>query len=196
MPALGVGQTTQRCVSRSNLPPGQHMLSFIVDEARAIGEMNEHNNVYEHRIPALQSTAAGPQPLVGPAVANPSAPAPTAAQADLAVKAVRVRGEEAGGPSDCDPGKNDVTVIVKNEGTGASGSFVVRVHMDDDDDEVEEVVAALDPGKELELRFDDVRLKKGERKLTATADAKKAIAESDEDNNELRATVRCQDEGD
>ena len=40
--------------------------------------------------------------------------------------------------------------------------------------------APLDPGKELTLEFNDVRLKKGDRRVAATADSKKAVAESDE----------------
>ena len=49
----------------------------------------------------------------------------------------------------------------------------------------------LEAGKEREVRFDDVRLKKGERTLTALVDAKGAVAESNEDNNELKVTARC-----
>ena len=43
----------------------------------------------------------------------------------------------------------------------------------------------------VDLRFDDVRLKKGERTLVATADAKNAVAESDEGNNELTVAAKC-----
>jgi subtilase family serine protease len=55
VPVLGVGQTTQRCIARSNLPVEEHMLTFRVDEADAIEEINERNNTYQHRIPALKS---------------------------------------------------------------------------------------------------------------------------------------------
>ena len=67
--------------------------------------------------------------------------------------------------------------------------------MDGDDDEAKEKVGLnLDAGKELELLYDDARLKKGEHRLTATVDAKKAVAESDEDNNELKVTINCRDD--
>ena len=51
----------------------------------------------------------------------------------------------------------------------------------------------LDAGKEHEVRFADVRLKEGERSL-AIADANKAIAETKDDNNELKVTARCKDD--
>jgi len=67
--------------------------------------------------------------------------------------------------------------------------------VDDEGDEAQDKsVAMLEAGKELNVVFDDVRLRRGERKLTATADAKETIAESNEYNNELKQTVRCQDE--
>jgi len=39
-----------------------------------------------------------------------------------------------------------------------------------------------------------VRLKKGEHKLTAVADAEKTVAESDEGNNGLTVAARCEDD--
>jgi CARDB protein len=57
---LDVGQTTEHCVLRSELPAGQHQLSFTVDEARQIPEMNESNNSYAWKIPALGATSAAP----------------------------------------------------------------------------------------------------------------------------------------
>ena len=62
----------------------------------------------------------------------------------------------------------------------------------DGDEVAERPSAAWRPGKEREVRFDDVRSKKGERKLTATVDPENAVAESNEDNNELKVTVALQ----
>ena len=53
-------------------------------------------------------------------------------------------------------------------------------------------MANLEAGDQREVRFDDVRLKQGERKLTATVDPKNAVAEVRDDDNELKVTVRCQ----
>ena len=57
-------------------------------------------------------------------------------------------------------------------------------------------VSSLDPGKETNVEFNRVELKKGQRQLTAAVDPHKLIAESSEDNNELKISVRCKDEGD
>ncbi len=54
-------------------------------------------------------------------------------------------------------------------------------------------MSALEAGKEMDVRFEDVRLKQGMRSVAATVDAGKAIAETDEDNNELKLTVNCRD---
>jgi subtilase family serine protease len=67
--------------------------------------------------------------------------------------------------------------------------------VDDEKDEAKEKsLAGLDPGKEVEVRFDDVPLKRGQHRLTAMVDAKKSVAESDENNNELKFTVNCRDD--
>lgn len=52
LPALDVGQTTEHCVLRSELPARQHHLSFMIDEGRQIAEMDESNNHYEWGVPA------------------------------------------------------------------------------------------------------------------------------------------------
>jgi subtilase family serine protease len=185
--ALEVGQTTEHCVLRSELPARQHHLSFTVDEGRQIAEMDESNNHYEWGIPA---TGAATGADVGD-VPSPE-PKPSGAQADLTVRAIRINGRAPDGKDDCKDGKNDVTVAVKNVGKGDAGSFAVRLAVDGDD--VDAAVDGLDAGQEREVRFDDLPLKRGERTLTAGADVEKTVAESKEDNNELEATARCKDD--
>ncbi len=217
-------QCAQVCVQVNPLDYGRHALSVTVDAPRAVPEMDESNNVltrdYIHRAtddtvaplgPAGLAPDAAPgtgQPRLDPGAVGPEAgrnlsepgddrvlvaPAPSA---DLLVSAIRVRGEDAHGTNDCDPGKNDITVVVKNQGSGPAAGFVVRVVVDGEDDEAKEKSGlTLDGGKELAVTFDDLRLGKGEHKLTATADAKKAVAESNEDNNELKVSAQCRDEG-
>jgi len=46
-------------------------------------------------------------------------------------------------------------------------------------------VDGLDAGEERGVRFGDAQLKKGERTLTAVADAGSAVAEAKDGNNEL-----------
>lgn len=52
MPALDVGETTEHCAARSELPAEKHLLSFVVDEARRVTEAHENNNRYEWGVPA------------------------------------------------------------------------------------------------------------------------------------------------
>lgn len=209
---LNAGLYGELCVD-ANLPTtGQHQLTAIVDEPRGIFEQSETNNRFVQAFAAVRADPGGPRvvPPVGPGVAttdpgppgastNPNPPGPS--QADLIVKSIRVKGEEPRGDNDCDPGENDVTVAIKNDGAAAAMNFIVRILVDPEDDDAEEKsveksVATLGPGNELDVRFDDVRLKKGEHTLATTVDAKRTIDESTESNNELKVTVKCKDEGD
>jgi len=184
MSALEPGETSEHCAYRPELPANEHMLTFVVDASRRIAEMSESNNLYEWKIPARQAAAASAQSATG-----------RAGLADLLVREIRVRGEKPSGASDCDPGKNDVTVNIANDGAASAAGLVVRLVIDDKDDEARERAApTLEPGKEAEVRFDDVSLSRGERELVATVDAKRAIAETDEGNNELKIKVNCRDE--
>lgn len=192
--ALDTGQTSDLCVRRSDLPARQHVLSFTVDEQNRILELNEANNEYRWPVSALPAPLAGPQIAVGPERPAGSTP-PTDARADLTVEAIRVKGQEPSGHNDCDPGRNDVTVVVKNRGSAAATSFAVRVVVDGEEGDAEEsTVADLGANASLEVTFDDIRLRRGLRAVTASVDAKKVIAEADEDNNELKISVNCRDD--
>ena len=76
-----------------------------VDQARQIPEMDERNNILDLEIPARQAAAGGP---ARPASPGPSAPEPSAAQADLVVSAIRINGKDPGANDACKSGKNDV----------------------------------------------------------------------------------------
>ncbi|HLH25240.1 MAG TPA: CARDB domain-containing protein [Chloroflexota bacterium] len=195
--ALAVSEVTDHCFLVDALPPGPHRFALSVDEPRQVTEMNETNNRSAETTYALRTANAGqPGPAVGPAVVAPErapASAPlSAAQPDLAVTALRVRGEAPGGQNGCDPGRNQVTVVIKNLGTGAAANFAVRLVVDNRDNEARnQAVTALEAGQELEVRFDGVDLNRGEHRLTATVDARQALAELNEANNERTLTVRC-----
>jgi subtilase family serine protease len=201
---LAAGQSRETCL-RVNLPgDGRHVLFAYADLARAVPELNERDN---RAVQTLDRTPAGnvqPQPGAGPGIAStdpttgtgpttPPTPTPSPALADLTVSAIRVNGQVPDGKDDCKDGKNDVAVVVKNAGTGSAGAFVLRLAVDNGQG-IDRSVAGLDSGKEQEVRFEDVRLKKGDRTLTATADAKETIAESNEGNNSLTVTARCTDD--
>ena len=68
--------------------------------------------------------------------------------------------------------------------------FAVGLSVDDGTSKTESVTS-LDAGKEREVRFDGVRLTRGDHTLTATADATKAVAESDEGNNDRAVSATC-----
>jgi hypothetical protein len=184
MAPLEPGETSEHCAYRPELPAGEHMLTFAVDQARRVAEMSESNNRYEWKIPAREAAVASAQSATG-----------RAGLAELLVREIRVRGDNPSGARDCDPGKNDVTVEIANDGAASAAGMVVRLVVDDKDEEARErAVSSLEPGKETDVRFDDVPLSRGDRELVATVDAKKTVAEADEGNNELRLKVNCRDE--
>jgi subtilase family serine protease len=178
VPILGAYELAERCVELS-LPPGTHRLKAVVDEPQHLMELNETNNVLE-------------QPIAVADAASSPAQTPSLAQADLTVNAIRVNGQAPDGKNDCKDGKNDIAVVVKNAGTTESENATVRLIVDDaQSSALEQAVKGLEAGQEREVRFGDVRLKKGEHSLTAIADTKKATAESKEHNNELKVSARC-----
>jgi hypothetical protein len=185
---LAAHATHETCIRTSLPTTGVHDLLLIVDEPRLISEMDEYNNSLKKSldrgpvggtptpvIPILISADPGSSTQAGPGAAPSPMPGlpSSAAQADLTVSAIRV----------------------KNTGAGKAEGFAVRLVVDDaQGDADDQSVNGLEPGKEREVRFGDVRLKKDEHTLTATADAKGTVAESNDKNNDLRVTVRCNDD--
>ena len=202
---LAVGETREQCTSLRLPESGNPKMTFDVDLNRVIAEMDERNNHHEQTL-ALGTPV---EPVPGPATSKADAgqntgvvpqPKPGAAQAanqasgqpDLTVSAIRVNGQAPDGKDDCKDGKNPVAVLVKNAGAANAGSFAVRLTVDGGE-AIEEAVDGLEAGKEREIRFGDVRLKKGEHQLAAAADPKNTVAESDEADNDLAVTARCKD---
>ena len=197
------------CVETALPDSGEHRLAAVVDEPHGIFEQNEANNRFEQPYVATRvgpsdgpiGAATGPGVTTGrdPGSSQPPSPprpepSPPPSQADLTVRAIRIRGEAPDGEDDCEDGGNGVTVVINNGGAAGTGSFVVRLMVDDDQGGAEEkTVSGLDARQEREVRFDDVRLKEGRRTLTATVDAGKVVAESDEANNSRAVTASCED---
>jgi len=193
VPAMAPGTGTQVCIDTELPDSGQHKLEAIVDPGYAIVEYNEANNVLEQSYVPAPKSGGSPKPT---APLDPAASTlPTAgrgeAQADLTVTAITVNGQAPDGKSDCKDGKNTVAIVVKNAGTVKAGGFAVRLDADGDEVSVE-AVDGLEAGKEREVRFEEVKLKKGEHTLAATVDSKKTVAESNEENNDRQVTARCQ----
>ncbi|HZO32585.1 MAG TPA: CARDB domain-containing protein [Chloroflexota bacterium] len=207
------GGTPHESCFRTSLPTsGLHSLDLIVDQARAVPEGNERNNQLQQdldRGPAQPTPTPATPDNAGPTPSSGASPVPSPGPilvqgqnqgkprgeglSDLTVSAIRVRGQVPDGKDDCKDGGNDVAVVVKNSGSEKAGGFAVRLTVDGGEPD-EESVNGLEAGKEREVKFENVRLKKGDRTLLAVADATKAIAESKEDNNELKVTARCQDD--
>jgi hypothetical protein len=191
-----------------SLSPGPHQIKAVVDPIGGVIEFNETNNVYERAYLAAAAQldadpASGQDSPPANADANggfvpPSSPAPdpgpSSAQADLTVSAIKVNGQAPDGKDDCKDGQNGVAVVVTNAGKAKAEGFAVRLVVDAArDDAMERSVSGLEAGQEREVRFEEVRLKKGEHELSATAAGKSNVGESKDDNNELKVTARCKD---
>ena len=210
---LGPGETREVCINTFLPKTGEHDMRLVVDQFARVPETNEDNNGFDQKLirmaaaPAPAGKPAGTAPGTGSATENSTdaktglpAPAPSPepasangqGKADLTVTAIRVRGQVPDGKDDCKDGGNDVSVIVKNTGKANAESFAVRLTVDGDDGD-EKTVNGLEAGKEREIKFDDIRLKKGEHKLTAAVDANETIVEASEENNERTVSASCKD---
>jgi hypothetical protein len=173
-----VGGSADLCVNAQLRGSGQHKVSATVDEARVIAEMNELDNWIEETY-----TVAAP-----PATPTPTVPK----QPDLSVTSVKVAGIEIAPQQYCAPGRNDISVAVKNGGSQPAGGSVVRLEVDDDDSD-DKRVQSIDGGKSFEVTFEDVKLKEKEHSLRVTADAKDSVDEANEDNNTKTIWVTCKE---
>jgi len=194
-PGLAPSGTTEVCAEAQLPTSGNLKLTAVVDPLNGLPEYNEANNVYEITHTVAQKPGPAPKPTTPLDSAASTLPAPGqgAELADLTVGAIKVNGQAPDRKHDCTDGKNDVVVVVKNLGAAGAEGFAVRLLVDDGDP-VEKSIGSLDTGQEREVRFGDVRLKKGEHKLTATVDPKNTVAESNADNNDLRVTAACKDD--
>jgi subtilase family serine protease len=168
---LASGTTYLACVRTTLLATGQHTIAMSIDDERAIREYNETNNFLELPYSATPSKAGAPS-------------------VDLTVSAIKVNGQVPDGEEDCKPGKNSVTVTVKNGGKDAAGLFTTRLTVDGVD-VAEQSAVDLPSGQEQEIRFEGVQLKNGEHTLTVLADANSQVAETGEANNVRTVTARC-----
>jgi hypothetical protein len=173
---LDAGASADACTESNLSTPGDHELSAFVDQPRGIYEQNDRNNRFER-------SYAGP----------PAPPKPD--RVELAVPSVLVKNKEPNGQADCDPGKNDVLISVKNLGGKAAGPFVVRLTIDGGSGGVaDRTVTQLGADKSQDLLFKDVSFGSGTHEVVAFADATNKIAESDRSNNRKRVDVTCNNE--
>jgi hypothetical protein len=194
---LGSGATGQLCVN-AMLPGSWNRITAQADAADKLPESNETNNSYEIGSTARQATTVGGSQTAGveqPADVTSASPAST--KPDLVVDSIRVKGGDPSGNNDCDPGNNQVEVIVKNKGKAAAGGFLIRLVIDNGSEPNREAsIGGLAAGAEQTAGIGTVNLKKGQHSLTASVDAKNQVAESDEDDNKKSVNVTCKDEDD
>jgi hypothetical protein len=191
---LPANQSHEDCVQVGALAVGTHSLAVSVDPDRAIPESNEGNNVFARDyvrrvIDDIVVTGGG-------AVLEPAQPPVVqGGQPNLQVSAIRVKGKNPSGQNDCDPGQNDVTVVLKNQGDGQAENLNVQLIVDGKDKEaLNKPVASLSAGQELNVVFNAVDLKPGERPLVATVEGKSSNAELDGSKAELKVIVACKNE--
>jgi hypothetical protein len=190
----GSGATGQLCVN-AMLPGTWNRITAQADAADKLPESNETNNGYEIGPTARQATTA--QGVQGIGADQSEGAASTSSKPDLVVDSIRVKGSDLSGNNDCDPGNNQVDVVVKNQGKAAAGGFLIRLVIDNGSEPNREAsVGGLASGAEQKVGIGTVNLKKGQHSLTASADAKNQVAESDEDNNKKSVNVNCKDEDD
>jgi hypothetical protein len=109
------------------------------------------------------SQDGGPQGLL-----KKQSPAPS--EEGVSIESLRLGVAKTGYVNRCWEGANDVTVVVKNNLQKVLEGVLVRVYSDNNGDRaVEQVIASLGAGESYELGLDDVYIKKGNHKLTATA---------------------------
>jgi hypothetical protein len=185
-----------------SLPPGPHQISAVVNPTTGVIESNETNNTYQRSYTAAALSSSGPTTSEGgpastdDASGTPASPTsqPSQSQPDLTISAIKVNGQAPDGKNDCKDGKNAVVVAVKNAGAEEAKSVSVRLVVDDAQGAaIEQSVASLAAGQEREVRFEDVRLKKGEHQIAASVAGKNKGGDATADNNELKVTARCQE---
>jgi hypothetical protein len=187
---LDSGQAGELCMNVTLPTTGNHYLTALVDEPRGIFEENDTNNRYAEPYNAPQNATGGGSSSTPP----PSGPA------DLFLSGLSIKGERTNGASGCDPGRNDITVSIKNLGGTEASNFVVQLTArpeesnDNEDDGISQnkIVATFNAGASQDVEFQDVRLNRGLYEMEAIVDARRSVSESDEDNNEFKLTVNCQ----
>lgn len=211
--ALGPGESREECEQTGPFSQRVHTLAAAVDGPDHVVEVNETNNEFSSRfinlpaanLPLVDAVSVttqdpggappGPGLILDPTargtVPGTSGSKSEAPGSDLVVESISLRG----GKNDCDPGKNDVRVKVKNQGAADAADIVVKLVVANSPDvSLEKSLKKLGAGAAEDVDFDDVQIKSGERKLTATVDATSSVSETKDDNNSRSITLSCKDE--
>lgn len=133
-----------------------------------------------------------PDPVT--AVREPSVPRVAVPVPDLVVvkDRVTVKGKE-GARGDCDPGPNDISVPVKNEGSGAAGPFTVQLQLDNEP-HTERTAEGLEPARERVVVFQGVEIAPGGHKIKLIAKLSGQTAQDLDKDDIVEIALRCQQE--
>jgi len=196
---VAASQSKEICANTDPVAAGNHTLSVVVDPDRAIAESDEQNNFFTTSyIRRVIDDAVGP--ITGGVLetsdGSGTGPPPPGPQLNLKVNEIQVKGKKPSGQNDCDPGKNDVTVVIKNDGSAGAMNLVLQLVPDGKTrDALEKSVANINSNQTLNVTFNDVELQSAdEHQLLATLFVKKAGSEPDEKLAQLQAEVRCKNE--
>jgi hypothetical protein len=112
------------------------------------------------------------------------------------VNEIQVKGKKPSGQNDCDPGKNDITVVMKNDGGTTAMNLVLQLVVDGKErDALEKPVPSINPNQTLNVAFNDVELTSADKhELLASLVVKKAGSEPNDKVAELEVDVRCRNE--
>jgi hypothetical protein len=168
---LAAGASTYVVFDNVALPQGSHSLKMIADANFQTSDPERNNNA--------KSTSF--------TCATVAAPAP-----EIEVASFIVEGKHADDVSDCDPGKNQIYAVVRNNGGAAAGPFAVRMLADGEEPEDgTELVSGLGAGEETVVPFAKVKLKEGPHTLRVIADPDYALGDPNTGNNYKEQTVSC-----
>jgi hypothetical protein len=173
---LAAGAMMEPCIA-PNMPAGDHGISFAIDPAHRVMELNEGNNTYRSRF-KFAPGGINAQPAPG-----------TQPRSNLALTTIEIK-SNGKNPESCRAGKNDIAVTVKNDGAQPASAFRVQLDGDDIDDEVRSV-DGLDADKSREIVFEDVRLKKGAQELTGRVTTDESAADANESDNMRTVEIAC-----
>jgi hypothetical protein len=192
-------QSKEICANTDPVAAGNHTLSVVVDPDRAIAESDERNNFfttpYVRRVidDVIGPITGGVLETADGAGTGPPPPGP---QLNLKVNEIQVKGKKPSGQNDCDPGKNDITVVMKNDGGTAAMNLVLHLVVDGKErDALEKPVPSINPSQTLNVAFNDVELTSADKhELLASLFARKTGGEQDEKLAQLETSVACKNE--
>jgi len=188
---LGAHASREECLQVGAISLGQHTISVIVDDPRILPESDENNNALteQYRRTALSGVLnpLGGENGVLEVDGSNTNPPPTTdpVPIDIAVTDIKVKPKSSNGRNNCDPGPNDVTIGLKNNGGGDAQNVAVRLQVDSQPGTQDRTIPSIASGKPQDVTFEGVQLDRRDHRLTVTVGAG--------DSNKKDVNVKCQE---